>query len=1092
MRYGKLYDFTRRMLLLGIFAVTIIPTWSRPISEKEALQRAQRFLTERGKSQDIQQRLQLAVKGRKAPATNQQDAQKCACYVYNISQNGGFVIVSGDDRTACILGYADCGSISEDNMPDGLRYLLDGYAEQMEWLETHDTNIPHETNSVHRVARSPISPLIETRWNQGAPYNKFCPEINDANQPHAATGCVATSMAQVMYYHKYPQNNCTAIPGYTTRNKSFNLASLDATSFAWSAMTHTYASNATGEAADEVAKLMQYCGYALQMNYGKSSGAFNCSIADVLKAYFGYDNGVNFILRKFYSYYDWINLIYAELADYRPVVLGGQSAGGGHSFVCDGYEVDDYFHINWGWGGSSDGYFRLSLLDPYEQGIGGSSTLDGFSYSQEAVIGIKPGDGSTPLQSLSLEAFQFTEKNDDSVTVVIDRDNESGDYIDIPIFATLFNYMPTNTFDIVFQLENEDGTLVANLLTIQQEIAYAHGIKFDDYSLTVPANISDGTYYISIVSRPTNESYWQPCYNMNYMRIKAVIADNTLTLTAPCAVLGSGATPSCLSITTSDNPTVGYEVEVTAEIKGNSLDYHDALFLYVNGNKVMGRQADVPAGETVNVRFAYTPKMAGNNKLAIYAGSNKILKEEDITVTGSDASNTQDITVNPTITNLTNEGKLYGNAMRVTATVSNPSEDNSFVSKLNCSLRKYDSAEAEENEYVDATVINKTIVIEPNSSIEVPFEYDRLEMGKFYRLRFTYTQGYTEDGKPKTRTKQALITDPYEMGEGYAVYNADGTTSIYSLSAELNAGSAACVDLTGISSFSGITINPSSNPNCIYLLASGATTPNALTGKNVVSGSATDNLALTDGYDFYSPVAFTATNVSYTRTFTLAANGNSGWSTIMLPFTVNTVKVDDGSAQGKTVDWFHKASDTGKNFWVRGFTGDGESSLTFDYANAMTANTPYIIAVPDDRWGSDWQMTGKAVTFIGNNATIATTTDGSINGYHYNFCGSTILKDLENVYVLNEDATENPGSKFVKKTSISIAPFRAWFGAVHISSLDLPALTIGSPDTNGVGEIMSLEPEDNATWYTLSGTRLNSKPTVKGIYIYQGKKIIIQ
>jgi hypothetical protein len=80
------------------------------------------------------------------------------------------------------------------------------------------------------------------------------------------------------------------------------------------------------------------------------------------------------------------------------VVYGGASSGGGHEFVCDDYQGEDFFHINWGWGGVSDNYFRLSALNPYSQGIGGSSSRDGFHYSQDAVVGImKNSDQGTVL-----------------------------------------------------------------------------------------------------------------------------------------------------------------------------------------------------------------------------------------------------------------------------------------------------------------------------------------------------------------------------------------------------------------------------------------------------------------------------------------------------------------------------------------------------------------------------------------------------------------------------------------------------------------------------------------------------------------------
>ena len=299
------------------------------------------------------------------------------------------MIVSGDDRTIAVLGYADSGSIHEDDMPDGLRYLLEGYEEQIAHIPT-DAGV-----QLYRGGYTPIEPLIQTHWNQGKPYNNLCPTIDGK---HVVTGCVATSFAQLMYYHKYPTESCAPIPAYSTNTQdkdgkkiTLDVPALPATTFDWDNMIDDYNPinpetgkkyvGGTDAQQAAVATLMQYCGSSVEMMYGLgTSSAYNEAIPFALKTYFGYDGGVSHAYRKNYSYAGWVDLIYNELAARRPVILGGQAAGGGHSFICDGYDTNDhagadgdYFHMNWGWGGSSDGYFLLSVLQPWEQGIGGSS-----------------------------------------------------------------------------------------------------------------------------------------------------------------------------------------------------------------------------------------------------------------------------------------------------------------------------------------------------------------------------------------------------------------------------------------------------------------------------------------------------------------------------------------------------------------------------------------------------------------------------------------------------------------------------------------------------------------------------------------------
>ena len=138
-------------------------------------------------------------------------------------------------------------------------------------------------------------------------------------------------------------------------------------------------------------------------------------VAVALKQYFDYSSTTTYKDRSLYSYANWIELLYNELAQGRPMVFSGQSTGGGHAFVCDGYQSEDYFHINWGWGGQSDGYFKLSVMNPKEQGIGGSSSDDGFNFGQGAIVGIQKNGGTgtvlnvpTSNCSLSLQSIDFS------------------------------------------------------------------------------------------------------------------------------------------------------------------------------------------------------------------------------------------------------------------------------------------------------------------------------------------------------------------------------------------------------------------------------------------------------------------------------------------------------------------------------------------------------------------------------------------------------------------------------------------------------------------------------------------------------------
>lgn len=1089
---------TLRMVLSCSLVMVLLPLTMQagPIDQNEALQKAKAFLKERGIATGKPTYAPMSAKSRRAKARPDVESDY---YVFNIGDGDGFVIVSGDDRTADILGYADHGSISDDAMPDGLRYMLDEYAKQIAWLEEHAADSKGTRKAVSRraSARTPIAPLIQTHWDQGAPYNNNCPSITYTNKKNqevtenAVTGCVATSMAQLMYYHQCPQETYAAIPGYTTEKRGITLSALPATTFNWSAMTTTYKSSDEGAAADAVAKLMQYCGWALQMDYNVSanggSSAYNASIPEALTTFFGYDGSTTYVQRNHYSYEQWVSLIYSELAVGRPVILGGQSAGGGHSFVCDGYDVDDYFYINWGWGGSSDGFFRLSVLQPWEQGIGGSSTLDGFNFNQDAVIGIRPYTDTSAGARLALEELQFP--SDDTNTQTITRASADAAFTGISIKYVVYNYLfHTNTFDYAIQFTDAEGRVLATFSDNNgRTINFNYG-EVNTPVISTPVALADGTYYFKVVSRATGDTSWHNCYDGEQLKLTAIVSGNTMTITAP--IVSSGSTlPTAATITVPNNGhgylTKGYEQEVIASITGGTLDYHGNVILRVNNTAVMGKSLDIPAGQTIDAHFAYTPTTTGDKTLTLYTagtGGSKIGNETNITIAESDATDDLDLTFSATIDNLTSSTEIYGNALRATITVENASTTNSYAGKLLFRVYKMTS---EDNIHWSGSSIGYTtypLTVEKNGSTIIKVAHDGLETGARYSAKIFYL---------RTTSGQTSYTDGPQLGlytatTGYSIGDANGNLTVYPLSeGTINAGDACLVNLHNFDSFDGITITPSSNPNCLYFLEEGVTVPSSLSGHNVVTGTAASTITLEDGHDFYSPIAFTAENISYTRTFNVAANGSSGWNTIVLPFAPTTITCNGVGP----VDWFHSANDEDKNFWLRAFSSDGSGTVVFDYTDQMKANEPYIIAVPDDRFGDEWEMTGKPVTFSATNVTIAATKKANVSGNSFKLCGATTAKTLKDVYLLNAK-----GSKFVKATTnTSVDAFRAWFEPVSITSLTLPSLAIGAPETTGIKVIGSDNIGTQETgWYTLNGQKLSGKPTAPGIYIMNGKKIFIR
>ena len=521
---------------------------------------------------------------------------------------------------AAILGYADSGSINEDDMPDGLRYLLEGYEEQI-------ANIPDEVEApLNTSNREAISPLITTNWNQGKPYNDLCPTIDGE---HVATGCVATSMAQVMYYHRCPTTGCSSIPGYSTStlnsaNEKIKLVipALDATTFDWNNMISNYESggNVVGTAEEQlaVAKLMQYCGSSIEMMYGLgTSSAYNEAIPFALKTYFGYDGGINHAYRKNYSYDGWVNLIYNELAANRPVILGGQSMGGGHSFICDGYDTGDYFHMNWGWGSNGDGYFQLSVLQPGKYGIGGRSSLDGFSFGQDVVFGIQPPVDGNADYCMSLERQHLGGDDATLSTKTYSRTSSTEDFTGISIFYDVWNYYyGSHAFDVALQLQDGSGNNVgAPLYNVTTSQMKWNGHHSETCSVTIPQSVTNGTYYIKVMSRLDGDGSWQKCYDGDAYKMTATIAGNQLTINVP---IPSNVFPATATLSVAGDSLYSHEQTVTVSITGGAGSYNGDVVLRVNDQAIMGKTVNIAPGETKELQFSYIPNRAGSNTLKLW------------------------------------------------------------------------------------------------------------------------------------------------------------------------------------------------------------------------------------------------------------------------------------------------------------------------------------------------------------------------------------------------------------------------------------------------------------------------------------------
>ena len=459
----------KKFLLKGIVAAGLIlaagAADAAPLTPEQALRRAMSASGTGMKAAPAAAAMKLVYTG-----MAQAEAQP-AYYVFN-SDNGGFIIAGGDDVAAPVLGYSDSGSFNATEMPENLIWWLSEYAAQIEAARKAPAPGP-DRYAIARTAKAPIAPMVKTLWNQSDPYNLRTPLVNGK---HCPTGCSATALAQVMRYFKYPARG-TGSNSYSWNNTRLSM-DFSKVTFDWENMLHTYRGTTSDAQKEAVAVLMEACGISQDMNYGaSSSGASILAPQPALVNYFGYAPSSTNYYRSWFHVEQWENMVYNSLADNSPVYYTGQGSNGGHAFVVDGYQGDGYFHLNWGWGGMSDGYFLLTALNPAALGIGGGS--GGFNSTQTAILNIKPNFAGSVAQPLMGCEEGSTIKLSGSTL------NFSGG---------IYNYGQDINVYVGYEFENAAGIVSHNTSSPSfTQLEYRYG--WTSYSGTLPS-LANGTYKV--------------------------------------------------------------------------------------------------------------------------------------------------------------------------------------------------------------------------------------------------------------------------------------------------------------------------------------------------------------------------------------------------------------------------------------------------------------------------------------------------------------------------------------------------------------------------------------------------------------------
>ena len=964
-------------------------------------------------------------------------------YIFNATGNQGFVIVSGDDRTTPVLGYVDNGNFDPNNIPANMKAWLEGYEEQISMLDEMGITATYNESFTVRPTRNSISPMITSHWDQGAPYWEHCPEFMDIDENGdtvgelAYTGCVAVSMSQILNYYKSPLRCTQIIPSYLVtfywqeEYGAFDTEPLDPIFFDWDNMRDNYTGAETQAEKDAVAWLMLYAGCAAQMQYGvNASSTSDPYIPTALNEYFNYD--AKLVYRSDYEQAEWEDMIYNELVEGRPLIYNGRAgSGGGHSFVCDGYAYGDLFHINWGWGGLGDGYFVLSVLNPYAGGIGSTTSLEGYNIDQTAVIGIQPGYSGTPVEvdhRLTVFNMYYTgtssfERSDDGNFKLNKRRYikvTGEDHIDdgtkylrgIALYDSNDNFI-----DIIAQTYYASGylSITDSWPDTQSSVTYPFG-----------NGLPNGSYKIKPVCSLPGTNEWQPMIESDRFYVEATINGDWVTMTNhPIVDLQS------MNFEFTGGEKVGLAEQCHVTVKNNSADrFSGKLYLYVDNEQfdeysefTTVVEAEIPAGGTKVITFNFTPKNDGAKSahLSIYDTSSwnpGIPGTGSVNIAGS-VTYPMNLSVDINALNADEDMNIYDSHIKFKVDVTNNNTEGEYNRYILAPLFIVD----ENNHGTMVTYLSRNVVIPAGETQTFYFEFDNLAFGSVYALNIF--------GRNENEQTTNLVPPGgskfYTINRGMVVWDGNGNRVGYKPYNGIRVpDNAAAVSLEGLNLTSLI---PNENPNTLFYIGNGEKyIPAGLEAKNVIKNNvAQRDVVLKHGYDFYAPYRFTAANISYERTFTTGrhAGQQGGWSTMVLPFAATAVTAD-----GTPIDWMHSKTDA-KGLWVCNFdqeedTSDDAKLLAEYVGNTMEANVPYFVAPYDGANGTD--MRDKTFVFSATDVLVKPNPSAITSGTYHMTVGTYAQQTIEDAFFLNA-----AGSHFVKAANGTVKAFEAYAGNVRAS-----------------------------------------------------------
>lgn len=589
------------IMSLGAFLLSVPSLLAAPVSPDQARGIAAGFLS--GPGGTMMMRSMPSAPLTLAYTHTDKATNSATVYAFNRGKGDGYILVAADDRAPLILGYADRGSFTA-TMPQSMLGMMESWSNQVVWLASH----PDCQAAFPLRVANPVAPLLgDITWDQGDPYNRKCPAVTQYDSwgdpkgtGPAATGCVATALGQIMYYHKWPLVGRDSI-SYVSEGQNgdgdpenINIkVKFEGTQYQWDKMLPKVSKTSPADAIDAVSTLLFHVGASFQSIYGASTGATDVSVAPALMRYFNYDKGINYVKRDYFTTEAWNEMLLKEFAAKRPVAYGGVTRRGeGHFFVLDGVNAEGYWHVNWGWSGMEDGYYLLTLLEPGSQGTGGSSDGSAFHYAQNMITGIqKPVEGSQLNYNFTVESVSECDKTiGRQETAAI---TASGVWNDSP------NAVKAN---LGFAMTDSAGNVVyRQMVKNQVDYPVSYGEKSFKCSFLIPDNIPAGVYYVRPSYQIDADNYASDRFMQSFhgrdCGYRVTVTDNNITWAT------QGAYKLTILEVHGDNEGAiesGVTTKITVKVRNEGNEFYGPMYLrmFINGKDRVFGNNDFPDGWT--------------------------------------------------------------------------------------------------------------------------------------------------------------------------------------------------------------------------------------------------------------------------------------------------------------------------------------------------------------------------------------------------------------------------------------------------------------------------------------------------------------